>query len=193
MNLPQNNLKFIPIVLEGPYKFFDENWIMILNHKSIEKAGIYFWTININEEHLINYIGISSKCIKDRLIQHIKNFLSGDYDIYETADLEKGKMTKKYVPDEDYTKYLMCIDSNLSSVLGNLRTFNLFFASVNESKNILELIESEIISRIRESNGQAKSLLSNYRLSRISSGKLDIEINFSSKSSILGLPDKIYL
>lgn len=186
-------MKNIKIKLLGPYKIFDENQNFILNQNLIDQAGIYFWTVKINEEHLINYVGVSSKSIKDRLLQHIKCFLSGDYDIYETSDLEKGILNKIYVPNEDYSNYIKNIERNLKSVLENLRVFNFFYAPLQENKYLLELIESEIIKIVRDGNDKTRLILSNYRLSRLKSEQLNIELNFFSESKILGLPSKILL
>ena len=153
-------MKNIPIKLLGPYKLFNENQNFIINQNLIDKAGIYLWTVKMNEIHLINYVGVSSKSIKDRLLQHIKYFLSGNYDIYETIDLENGILNKKYVPSEDYSNYLKNIDENLNSVLGNLRVFNFFYAPLQENKYLLELIESEIIKIVRDGNDKTRSILS---------------------------------
>lgn len=186
-------MRNLPIHLLGPFKLFDEKQNFILDHKLINQPGIYFWTVKIDDAHLINYVGISSKSIKDRMLQHFKLFISGDYDIYETSALEKGILNKKYIPSEDYADYLKNIDENINSVLGNLRIFNFFYAPLQESKYLLEIIESEIITNIRESNDKTRSILSNYKLSRLKSEDLNIEINFLSESTILGLPAKILL
>lgn len=186
-------MRNLPIHLLGPFKLFDEKQNFILNHKLINQPGIYFWTVRIDEDHLINYVGISSKSIKERMLQHIKFYLSGDWDIYETSDLEKGILNKKYVPSEDYANYFKNIDENLISVLGNLRTFNFFYAPLPERKYLLEIIESEIIKIIRDSNDGTRAIFSNNKLSRLKSEDLNIEINFLSESAILGLPAKILL
>jgi hypothetical protein len=74
--------------LKGPYSFYGEDNLFQENIDNF--PGIYIWTIPYGKKFLINYIGITSRTIKIRNREHIRDQLSGMYAIYDSKEAKLG-------------------------------------------------------------------------------------------------------
>lgn len=186
-------MKTISLNLLGPFNIFQNQCDLILDQTTIGRPGIYFWTVKVGEEYLINYVGISANSIRERIVQHIKFSLSGDYTIYDPNLLQSGVLDIVYTPNSNYNLFLLNIEANRNNIIANLKLFKIFYVTLDESKYLLELIESEIIQSIRIGNSKSKLFLSNYKLSRLKDENQNINIKFSTEYSLNGLPSKLIL
>lgn len=176
----------------GPFNLENSSKTYLLNQKEFNGPGVYFWTIKKEDNYFVNYIGISSKDMKDRFFGHVKSYLIGKYDIYDQNKLNDLKIDKVYNVQENFEIFFNNLESNLNQIIKNLMSFSFFFANIKEEKNILELIESELITNIKNDES-LKHFLSNYRPSRLKTEALDLKFEINSKAKIIGIPSHIYL
>jgi len=176
----------------GPFNLERVSDKYLLNQNGFNGAGIYFWTIKKNDDYYVNYIGISSKDMKNRFLGHVKYYLVGKYDIYDQRKLDDLIVQKIYNVQNNFEIFFNNLEDNLNQAIKNLRGFSYFFSPIEKEKNILELIESELITNINK-NESLKHFLSNYKLSRIKTDTLDLQIEINSQVNIMGIPPQINL
>lgn len=177
---------------EGPYKFFNNNKY-ILDHEIIrEKGGIYLWTIQKTGGNIFFpiYIG-KANYFWDRIIEHMRYYFSGNYVLYDMDKLHKNlNKDVLYSADKNvFNKVFMTeFDKYSKMAYENMQGYNLFFAEVNDiDKQNLTIIESEIISKVRDS--KYGELLDNSRLSIRYEGKVAIQHIIPDDISIAGLSE----
>lgn len=81
----------IEIQFHGPFhlrKSESEN--VLLNSISKEK-GLYLWTISFENKYLVYYVGETGVSFAFRTMEHIKNYLQGQYSLYEPKEFAKGR------------------------------------------------------------------------------------------------------
>lgn len=187
--LEVTKMEKLSLQLNGPIKLLE-----LINSKNdnLEKPGLYFWTVKKEEKYLINYVGVSALNIKDRQIQHIKSYLCGDYTIYDAVSLRKGIIKPIYTPNNSIEDLITNMHEYVREIVSNLEIFEYFYTPIEKNKFFLEILESEIINLIRKSNDPNKQFLTNYRLSRLKTEDLKIEIIFESEKELLCLP-KVFI
>lgn len=176
----------------GPFNLEKGSDKYLLNQNRFNGAGIYFWTIKKNDNYYVNYIGISSKDMKNRFFGHVKSYLIGNYDICDQRKLDDLIIEKVYNVQDNFEIFFNNLEANLNQPIKNLMSFSYFFSPIEEEKKILELIESELITNIKK-NESLKHFLSNYKLSRIKTDILDLQIEINSQVNIMGIPSQINL
>ena len=91
----------------GPYSIFPKGDIKsIFNCEDFKLKGVYLWTIKHDNSYLVNYVGITSKSFIERLIEHLNNYYSGKFDIYDSKSFLKGIKHKIYSPLESLSVFL---------------------------------------------------------------------------------------
>lgn len=56
-----------------------------------ETAGIYLWTIDRGDGHLVFYVGETGRCVCLRMAEHYREHAAGRYSLYEPASFAKGQ------------------------------------------------------------------------------------------------------
>ena len=179
------------LVWQGPFVFHDEE-NCVFNQESAKKPGVYLWAIDFGGSYLINYVGIATNGVSERLQGHLVYFLGGNYTIYQLDEFILGKKKPIYSPDGHVNKFLNDYAKLSTKVDSQLRAYRLFYANVSGDKEWLECIESGIISTLREAKGEASSFLDNYRVSRIIPIEDKRAVHMANTDSLIGLPETIY-
>ncbi len=175
---------------QGPYIFVGNSYANIFDSPVARKKGVYFWTINYSSSFLINYIGITTKSFEERFAQHLEYFYSGKYTIYNPTKFINGEKEAIYKPNDNIKLFVQNFRQLAYSIDDNIRTFKLFLFPLDETEDNLKMIESILISKIKEKKGLASSFLDNERVSKNfkqTNTEISIEIDFK----FIGLDSKI--
>ncbi|MFM7052761.1 MAG: hypothetical protein ACKOYN_11630 [Planctomycetota bacterium] len=89
--MPQPAGADIAIDFRGPF-----GWLSAPDAPSVfesvapETAGIYLWTIDRGDGHLVFYVGETGRCLRQRLAEHYAEHAAARYSIYEPALFATG-------------------------------------------------------------------------------------------------------
>lgn len=141
----------------GPFGLVWEN--SIFNSKYTNNTGIYFFTFNIEDKYLIEYIWITTRGFEQRFLEHIRELLSGWYRIY---DFEKIKNNEDFViwkgrygkNIDDINVFLDNYLSYSQNIHQQLENFKIFLLPLNGEKRTIERIEGKIYQILRKGNNK---------------------------------------
>lgn len=153
------------ISFEGPFQYLPGR-NSVFDQTAAGFPGIYLWTIEHGEKYLINYVGITGRPISHRLQDHLAHYYRGDYTIYEPQLFIKGEKQVMYRPSGSILEFVPEFLTLAPAIDSQIKTYRLFIAKAEGSKEWLERIESGIINKLRDSGGKAVEFLDNYRISR---------------------------
>lgn len=133
---------------------------LLLNPIGKEK-GIYLWTIPFENKYLVHYVGETGVSFAYRTMEHIKNYLQGQYTLYEPEEFAKGKKIQLWsgmwkerksnpaVMHEFLQKY-----PEFSTKYFDFLTLLRFFAiPVESSRRVRQRIESAIARHLYKQPG----------------------------------------
>lgn len=185
----------------GPFSWLGhEGTKSIFDAPDGKKAGIYLWTVRLEEENgeLVYYVGKTNRSFSQRMREHFKEHLAGFYHVYSPEEFRKGERNPEPVWRGMYLRHrtpaiveLAKIYPTISSQIIELaNTYRFFIAPLNANRRILERIEGALYNHLKNHSGKTGQFQEqglSYR-SRLSSEQLEIA-SFSSTSKILGLPE----
>ena len=144
------------------------SWWDFTENPDCLKSGIYFWTIPNKNKELIYYIGITTRTIAERTLEHLTEYLKGEYCILNLDELKKGNREyiwkglwrlnkfkkKEKISELKYNKEKDKFFKNKTEQLRTIRLFlsgmNLYFFPFDMGKRELERIEKGIALNILE-------------------------------------------
>lgn len=178
------------IALEGPYQYMPGPK-SVFNQDTAQTAGIYLWTIERDGRFWINYVGISTRPIGERLQEHLVHYYCGDYTIYHPERFAQGAKEPLYRPTGsvlDFAPHFLDLAPNIDAFV---KLYSLFIAKVDGDKTWLERIESGMINQLRSANEEVAGFLDNYRISRDHPEDDKQSISVSAPVPLEGLGNKI--
>jgi hypothetical protein len=186
---------------KGPYCFWPTQICKSVFRSEYAKSpGLYLWTVKIGEAFLTNYVGISGKSIRDRLVEHVSKFLGGDYNVYDPSVFSQGKKKSIFLPvssSKDFPKeykvdFLERLPDLASKVFDMLESIRLFVGPLRVEKRLLERIESAIIKDIRKAEDKTVAeFIDNKRVSPRRPSEKEIVVLTKSHLPLLGLSDRL--
>lgn len=178
-------MKEIKLKMKGPFSLIGSKNLFTIpdNHSS----GIYFFTIRVENRYLIEYVGITTRNFKDRFVEHIRELLSGGYQLYDFQKLRNRKSfvvwKGRYGKDtDDITVFLNNYQQFSQIIKQQLQELKIFLIPIDTKKRILERIEGKIYQILRKNNDEQimtfiKGVRSNPRREDEESMKVQIESN----------------
>jgi hypothetical protein len=145
-------MEILEIQIHGPFNLGrNESENILLNSIGKEK-GIYLWTIPFEDKYLVHYVGETGVSFAFRTMEHIRNYLQGQYGLYEPEEFAKGRKIQLWsgmwkerrnnpsVLNQFLQRYPE-FSTKYSDFLALLR---FFLAPVESSQRIRQRIESAI-------------------------------------------------
>jgi hypothetical protein len=178
---------------DGPYSFLpNQNVPWMYDSATSAQRGIYLWTINIQKEIRVNYVGMSGSSMLSRQQEHLRMFLTGHYSIYDSAKLQIGEKKPALCGSKGMQKFLKSYDESSKLIFSQLKIMNVHFAAFPETETLtLKRIESTLITKLRETE-DTREFLDNPRLSiKLDESKKDIDVRITQLNSFRGLPEDI--
>ena len=186
----------------GPYCLVGNKDENIFTNLLGEKKGVYLLAIPFEGKHLVYYVGETGVSFAQRLLQHIQNYLSGFYRIFDPDNFLKGKkdliwggMWKTDRKDPKFILEFLNKHSELApKILRFIEQFRVFLAPIEVDRRIRERIESGISESLNEANGVVRSFQDadvRYRPRRQNEQK--IKVTMIIPKSIMGLKGEIFV
>jgi len=157
-----------------------------------DEPGVYLLTVEGPSCYLVNYVGISTRAIRARLLEHAQCYLSGRYWLNEPAQLfEAHTLVPVYRSNADQASFLTDLNRNLTAATAFVTRIRVFVAPLSWPRERLECIESAIIAALK-ADPEAAKVLENPRVSRIASSGIQIPVTCQG-FRICGLPSELTL
>ncbi len=153
---------------QGPKQLWHEDPTnCILQDELAQSPGIYLWTVEVNDVHFVNYVGMTSKSIADRQREHLDGYLAGKYWIYDSELFRQGRKQEIYRPEPSLgvAKFLKDYEVLARKLYKFLRTITLLYLPIDKETAELKQIESGLISTLQSSDDKVKDFLDNYHVS----------------------------
>ncbi len=143
----------IKMKMVGPFNLVGEE--NLFNIPEANSPGIYIFTFKINGKYLIEYIGITTRSISTRFLEHIRELFSGGYQLY---DFQKMKDNEEFVvlkgrygrDTDDITKFLNNYDYYSQIIKEHIHELKVFLIPLDKERRILERIEGRLYQILRE-------------------------------------------
>ena len=187
------------VEFKGPFSWLGhEGTVSIFDAEEGKKAGIYLWTVQLEDGELVYYVGKTNRSFSQRMREHFKEHLAGFYHVYSPTEFKRGEKIPLW--DGMHLRYkspkLPSLAEKYLTISGQIielaKIYRFFIAPVKAEKRILERIEFALAKHLYKQPGiigefQIRGL--NYR-SRLVTEHPGITL-FSSSSKILGLPESL--
>ena len=147
----------IKLKIKGPFTLVGDNSLFDIAEGNL--SGLYIFAIKVKNRYLIEYVGITTRNFKTRFLEHIRELLSGGYQLY---DMEKLKNNKEFVvwkgrygedPD-DIIAFLNNYKYFSQIIRQQLQEFKIFLIPSKVEKRILERIEGKVYEILRKNNNK---------------------------------------
>ena len=169
----------------------------IFRIKEKELNGLYFFTFKYNNEYLIEYVGITTRTYDIRFFEHVREFLSGGYKIYDLEMLLKGELlliwNGRFGKKKDgISQFLDNYKEMASNVHSQLQAYKIFIAPMTGDR-ILERIEGAIYEQLKISfDKRVRGFIDKeVRYKAKKKSENPIYIDLESEATLLGLPDML--
>ena len=184
----------------GPYVFDGNEDENVFTNSLSKKKGVYLLTIPFDDKFLVYYVGETGVSFANRLLQHVQNYLSGFYRIFDPEEFATGKkvliwggMWKSNRKDPKFIcEFLQRYSELVPKAIKFIEQFRVFLAPIDADKRIIERIESEIARSINEQNGIAGSFQDKdirYRPRKLNEQQIKVTTVFPN--SIIGLSEEL--
>jgi len=80
----------IVLDFKGPFRWHGSPEKVLFTQEIAKLSGIYLWTVEQPQGHLVYYVGETGTSFKNRFENHLKSYLSGEYGIPNVEDFLKG-------------------------------------------------------------------------------------------------------
>lgn len=183
----------------GPFKWLSQGEDFIFSNPYAFKKGVYFFTAPFGESNLVYYVGETKKTFAERLSEHLKAYLTGTYHIYDADSFIKGKKELVFTgwgnmssKEDGKIEYIDNIGRYAPEMFSLVSKMGLFIMPVDESKRILQRIESAIsiyLSKQPPPVGNFQDAGIRYIPRRLDEEPIMIEI--TNHKILFGLPEKL--
>lgn len=179
------------ITFYGPYAFLKTNGLLSIFELSLKK-GVYVWTVPFNNKELIHYVGITDRTFGERMAEHLKGYLSGEYGINDPRELQKGRRVRIWnglwrgADIEDFKKRH---NELFPKMLSLLKIYKIYVAPLDCEIRLMERIEAAIANHLYGQDGVVgnfQEIEIRYKKRKESEEPVIVKLKYNSK--IIGLP-----
>ena len=184
----------IYLQFSGPFILCGNDGILLFKEEISQRAGIYLWSVNIDAEFLVDYVGETGQSFSQRMKDHMIQCLGGNYRICEPLLFSQGKreliwngLWQKEVRDciPDFVDNYIELAPKIKEYLELLRVF---VAPIETTPRIRRRIEGAMAFSLREQPSPVGTFIGDaIRYSRRSVDEEPIEVSISCSHRILGL------
>ena len=180
----------------GPFPLVNDH--DILEGTAFKNAfGIYLWTVKIDGDYYITYIGETCTSFYKRTKEHLIQTLGGNYRIWDGDALRKGietivwdglwrKDTRDKLPE-----FVKRYEELAPIIKGYIKSQELFVAPLKCESGTLRRIEGEIAFCLRADKTHSRFLPDDIRFSKRNSHEDPISVAITSTLPIVGLPKTV--
>ncbi len=183
----------LPLRFRGPYSIVEEGARRCLFGSDVEtESGVYLWTILVNGESRVWYVGQTTRGFGTRTREHVIGFLSGDYDCYDAEALARGEY--QTFPEFPESRSLPSLLANYERLVPNIlrivRMIDVHVIPLEPEGHLLNRIEGSIGRYFKSHSEESlrNFITPGLRLPGAVPGEAPLRLVLSSDSPIAGLP-----
>jgi len=186
------------MTFEGPYSWLDAPGAPSI-FKSIAPGtkGVYLWTVERPDGHLVFYVGESGRCVSNRMAEHYFKHATGQYSLYEPSAFARGEKRKIWARSYGKDKRTLgeCVEASVAlapQILELSRLLRFFVAPMTYEDRIRRRMEAALADELAKAPGEIGAFQDEgvwYQRRREMEAPIDVVVG--SSSSILGLPTEL--
>jgi hypothetical protein len=186
--------------IHGEYYWINEANKSIFQSPIADEIGIYLWGIPHENGYLTYNVGETGKSFSQRLKQHLREYLRGNYTIYDSKLWKKGAQkllwegmwrdSYKNREDEFLNQY-PSLSKHLYNMLESMRLFVVPFHEDTHTRRKLEYSIAETL----KTNPMSSHFFSKYESynEKRREDETPIKVTFVDTKNIIGLPSTIII
>lgn len=194
-------MKPLRLQFYGPYSWIaQEDAPSIFETELGKKAGVYLWTIAVDNTDLIYYVGQTQRSFTARMLEHFKEHASGGYHLYKPEDFVIGVKTVVWPGRYDVERkttveeFLQSYHSLWKCIKDLARLYRFWVAPLDGQRRLVERIEAAISDCLYKQSGligefQDKGI--RYRPRR--HDEEPVEVSIEANKKIAGLPHDLWV
>ncbi len=149
------NIEFL-----GPFCIQNQQGLSSLFDVPISnKYGIYLWTIPQDSFEYVYYVGETGRSFRTRMIEHIKEHLSGFYHLYDPEKFQHGEKALLWpgyydrINRKNIKEIINNYINNSTIAINLLNLYRFYFADFNSIDRIRKRIEAAIAHHLYNQKG----------------------------------------
>ena len=193
-------IKTLRLTLFGPFRWYGTSSDVVFKSELASKKGIYLFTIPYNQSFLTYYVGETGKTFLERLAEHLRSYLTGQYHIYEKDAFVKGE--KKLIfegwlnikpKEEARNEYFEHCKEYASEMLKFIDAMRLFVIPLKCDKRTIQRVEAAIAFHLKHQSAPVGSFQDEgIRYCPKRKDEEPIEVNITNYEIILGLTNQLF-
>ena len=143
------------LVFQGPYEWIGPTDRTIFGSGWVGHPGVYLWTVPIKGFFVPYYVGSTGKSLGDKFVEHTRAYLSGEYTIWDPAELAQRRKVELWgglwKPERRgmFPAYAAEFEKLAPRITELLKLYRLFVGSMRGSDRMRERAEAAIIRSVR--------------------------------------------
>ena len=165
------------------------------------KPGIYLWTVETPDGHLIWYVGQTQTSFHQRMKEHFKEQMSGSYEVYDPVLLAQGELKKiwpgMYGRGEERRapRFLDEMPSLCEAMVELAKITRFFVAPMEGDRRLHRRVEGGIGRYLQEQPGAVGGFMDpalRYESPRFE-GEEPLDVRITCPRKVLGMPRRLVL
>lgn len=197
----------LDIHFKGPFSAFDNipGCRCLFKEDVSNNNGVYIWTVNANGHEIPYYIGQTRRGFNQRIAEHIRSMLSGEYLPLDAVAISQGKYKRAEGAPEGFWPhnlpgFLINWEKLIPNIIHEIKLFRFYLAPINvpdgwdiKLPDLLNRVEGAIGWYLkRHTDKQVREFFApGIKLPILIPGDRRLRIRISSEVPIEGLPLEI--
>ncbi len=184
----------------GPYPLYDLSGNSVFDRKEIEKSGIYLFTVSYGDGYLVDYVGETGQSFRQRLTEHARGYLGGEYRIYEASSYTESDNKPiwggTWLRDrrDRMGEFIARYDELAPRISEYIKLFQIFLCPIKLEHRLRQRVESAVALSLYEQPGligsfQAPETRKSYRPKR--DDEISVKVKMRMPAKILGLTPEL--
>jgi hypothetical protein len=189
-------MKELVIDIDGPYSFLrGSSNPSIFDSSKSDQVGLYIWTVPFKDSELVYYVGETGRSYRERMWEHLKGYLSGEYGINEPAEMLNGNRVRIWAGvwrGANIQDFLDRYEYFTTKIMELLRLFRIYLLPVDCDSRLRKRIEGFIVKSLFDQKGVVGGFQEpdySYQRPKSDNGPWRVILNFDVK--IMGLAKEL--
>jgi hypothetical protein len=192
--------KAIQLSWVGPYPLYHSSGKSVFDQKEIGESGIYLFTVAYEDGYLVDYVGETGQSFRQRLTDHVRGYLGGEYRIYEASSYTESDSKPiwggTWLRDrrDSMGEFIARYDELAPRISEYIKLFQIFLCPTKLEHRLRQRVESAVALGLYEQPGligsfQAPETRKSYRPKR--DDEISIKVKMQVPAKILGLTPEL--
>lgn len=194
---PRGEAVVLDVLFEGPFALLDDLDIPCLFAEPVaNRAGVYLWTVRSGDGFRPWYVGQTQRSFAQRTAEHVRAYLSGQYEAYEVASIADGSFHRIPGPPAGQSPstlpaFVRALPERLPQLLELLRETRIFVAPLAVDDHLLDRVEGALGRHYKQTKDLSNYLEPGLKLPDAIPGDRPLSLRLAASHPILGLPTEL--